>query len=156
MKKNMSDKINRRSFIQKTAVAGAGMALLPGASLASPAVGTSGKPRSRLRIGIIGAGLRGQDHIDLLLNRDDCEVPAIAAWSSETKASRKPAGVPGTPSTATATSIPLTASARWRSTSASTAATGSCPSPPPPVRRGDSSGKKKLSGKLRNFVGPQI
>jgi len=32
----------------------------------------------RLKLGIIGSGLRGQSHIDLLLRRQDCEVVAIA------------------------------------------------------------------------------
>lgn len=73
----MSDKINRRHFIQKTAAVGAGLAALPGAAFAAPAISKSGKPRSRMNIGIIGAGLRGQGHIDMLLNHSDCDAPAI-------------------------------------------------------------------------------
>ncbi|MCB0547735.1 MAG: twin-arginine translocation signal domain-containing protein, partial [Phaeodactylibacter sp.] len=56
----MSDKINRRNFIQKSAAVGAGLAAIPGATFATPAVSKSGKPGTTLRIGVIGAGLRGQ------------------------------------------------------------------------------------------------
>jgi predicted dehydrogenase len=73
----MSKKIDRRDFIQKTAAVGAGLAALPSIALSAPAVTASGKPKSKLSVGIIGAGLRGQGHLDLLLRRDDCEVPAI-------------------------------------------------------------------------------
>ena len=79
----MSDKINRRNFIQKSAALGAGMAAIPGSTFAAPAVNRSGRPRAKLNIGVIGAGLRGQSHIDMLLNRDDCEVPAICDIDQE-------------------------------------------------------------------------
>ncbi|MCB0846629.1 MAG: Gfo/Idh/MocA family oxidoreductase [Bacteroidetes bacterium] len=69
--------LNRRKFLQTTALAGAGVALTTSQTLASPEK-KSFKPKAKLRIGVMGSGLRGQSHIDLLLRREDCEVPAIA------------------------------------------------------------------------------
>lgn len=34
--------------------------------------------RNKINLGFIGTGLRGQDHVELALLRDDCEVVAIA------------------------------------------------------------------------------
>lgn len=73
----MSKKINRRGFIQKSAVVSAGLAAFPGVALSAPAITKSGKPKSTLNVGIIGAGLRGQEHLYLLLRHEDCAVPAI-------------------------------------------------------------------------------
>jgi hypothetical protein len=73
---------SRRTFLQKAlAVTGAGLLLEPGAVLAgdkpAPMVNKSPNPNSKLRVGFIGVGLRGQSHVDLILNRKDCEVAAI-------------------------------------------------------------------------------
>ncbi len=71
----MSDKLNRRDFLQKSTLASAGLAGLP---LTTPAYTTlPKKERDLLRVGIIGIGLRGQSHIDLLLRRSDSTVTAI-------------------------------------------------------------------------------
>ncbi|MCB0707332.1 MAG: Gfo/Idh/MocA family oxidoreductase [Saprospiraceae bacterium] len=35
------------------------------------------KPKSKLQLGFIGVGLRGQNHVELALRRNDCEVVAI-------------------------------------------------------------------------------
>ena len=73
----MSDKINRRDFIQKSAMAGAGFAAAPTTATFSAAASLK-KAGDPLRVGIIGSGLRGQSHIDLLLRRQDSTVTAIA------------------------------------------------------------------------------
>lgn len=71
--------LDRRTFLQTSAFAGAG--LVTGST--SPAVDKkiktqpSTNPKSKINLGIIGVGLRGQSHIDLALNRTDCEVVAI-------------------------------------------------------------------------------
>lgn len=52
-------------------MAAASFAILPSGSLFANSVDT------KVRIGLIGTGLRGQDHLDLLLRRDDVEVVAI-------------------------------------------------------------------------------
>ena len=73
----MSDKINRRDFLQKSAAVGAGLAIIPGSTLSAPAITKGGRPKSKINVGVIGSGMRGQSHIELLLNRDDCEATAI-------------------------------------------------------------------------------
>jgi len=61
--------MKRRSFIQNTTALSAGL-LLP----TSPQYSN----KSQLKIAVIGTGLRGQGHIDLLLRRDDVTVVATA------------------------------------------------------------------------------
>lgn len=71
----MSNKLNRRNFLQQSTLAGASLAGLPlTASGQTPLAKRAGGP---LRVGIIGSGLRGQSHIDLLLRRTDSTVTAI-------------------------------------------------------------------------------
>jgi predicted dehydrogenase len=60
---------NRRAFTKSLAVAGVGLALKPSSLL--------GSDESTIKIGIIGVGLRGQSHLELLLKRNDVEVVAI-------------------------------------------------------------------------------
>ncbi|MBC7920051.1 MAG: Gfo/Idh/MocA family oxidoreductase [Ferruginibacter sp.] len=64
--------INRRRFIQQNALAGAGLALAPNLAWPSPA-----DVAKKARIGFIGVGLRGTNHLQNLLYRDDVTVPAI-------------------------------------------------------------------------------
>ncbi|MEO1518580.1 MAG: Gfo/Idh/MocA family oxidoreductase [Bacteroidota bacterium] len=67
---------NRRQFLQTSALASASLGM--GSQLQAQSKVPSPTPfRSQLNIGIIGSGLRGQSHIDLLLRRDDCQVTAI-------------------------------------------------------------------------------
>ncbi|MEM9919089.1 MAG: Gfo/Idh/MocA family oxidoreductase [Bacteroidota bacterium] len=67
---------NRRQFLQISTMAGASLGLSPALSAQTQKAST--KPfKSRINIGIIGSGLRGQSHIHLLLNRTDCDVTAI-------------------------------------------------------------------------------
>ena len=63
--------IKRRAFIKKTAIAGAGLALLPGITFGNS------KRKSKLRMGFIGVGLRGTWHLENTLKRNDVEVTAI-------------------------------------------------------------------------------
>lgn len=78
----MKKALNRRRFMQNAALAGAGLALPLSASAAAaqqqaatPSLGSATK--SKIGLGFIGVGLRGQSHVELALNRDDCEVVAI-------------------------------------------------------------------------------
>jgi len=78
----LKNKPNRRAFIQKSVLAGAGLALGTTASGANkPESKTTGQPianqNSKLQLGFIGVGLRGQSHVDLALDRKDCVVTAI-------------------------------------------------------------------------------
>jgi hypothetical protein len=83
---------NRRTFIQRTALAGLALAAFSRSSLAGIRVFPGEKddnrfatknpqrrdPLSKLRIGFIGVGLRGRGTLGLALRRSDCEVPCIA------------------------------------------------------------------------------
>src|SRR5882724_13701379 len=60
----------RRDFIKTTTLAGAAFSILP-----SQAFSTSAE--NKVRLGFIGVGLRGQDHLQQALKRDDVEVVAI-------------------------------------------------------------------------------
>ncbi len=64
--------INRRKFIRDSAITAAAIPFLSGSDL------LSAKPEAKVKAGIIGVGLRGQNHLDLLLRREDAEVVAIA------------------------------------------------------------------------------
>ncbi len=70
--------INRRKFIQSSALASAGMALSSTRVSASSEESKFKTSNSKVNIGIIGSGFRGQSHVNLLLNRNDCDVVAIA------------------------------------------------------------------------------
>jgi predicted dehydrogenase len=82
-KKIQMAKLDRRLFLQKTALAGAalGVPTLTNATFhtAGQEHRRAGSPlRTKINLGFIGVGLRGQDHVDLALRRDDCVVVAIA------------------------------------------------------------------------------
>ncbi len=61
----------RRNFIKKTAIVGAGIALSPNLSFGAI------KRKQKLKVGMIGVGLRGTNHLNNVLNRDDVLVTAI-------------------------------------------------------------------------------
>ncbi len=65
--------INRREFIKKTGLTGAGLSLMPEKI---PAY-LGRKDDRKIRLGFIGTGLRGRNHLELALRRNDCEVSAI-------------------------------------------------------------------------------
>ena len=73
--------LDRRSFLQQTALAGAALAApeftRAESTTTAPAIGQSGK-KDKLRLGFIGTGYRGQGHVELALMREDCEVVAFA------------------------------------------------------------------------------
>jgi predicted dehydrogenase len=63
----------RRNFIQKTALVSAGISLTPQLSFGN----TSRSSKTKLNIALIGVGLRGANHLNNLLLRDDVAVVAI-------------------------------------------------------------------------------
>ncbi|HEX2683441.1 MAG TPA: Gfo/Idh/MocA family oxidoreductase, partial [Ferruginibacter sp.] len=63
--------MKRKEFISKSAMAAASLAILPKSTL------FAGSTDRQLRMAIIGVGLRGQDHLELLLMRNDVELVAI-------------------------------------------------------------------------------
>jgi predicted dehydrogenase len=65
--------MERRHFLRTAGIAAAGAALLP-----SVAYGFSAPGRERIRVGFIATGLRGQNHLELMLQRSDVEVAAVA------------------------------------------------------------------------------
>jgi predicted dehydrogenase len=67
----MNNKItSRRAFIKASAMAGLGLSILPSFAFTK-------KAQSKVRLGFIGVGLRGQDHLQIVLNRNDIDVVAI-------------------------------------------------------------------------------
>ena len=69
--------MDRRSFIKSSAVAGIGLS-----TISIPNV-LFGKDDRNVRIGLIGVGLRGRNHLNVLLQRDDTEVVAICDVDSD-------------------------------------------------------------------------
>ncbi|MDI3319359.1 Gfo/Idh/MocA family protein [Pinibacter soli] len=63
--------MNRRNFVRNTGLTAAGLALLPSANLFASGVDV------KVKIGLIGTGMRGLGHLDLLLRRDDVDLVAI-------------------------------------------------------------------------------
>lgn len=64
---------SRRDFVKKTALAGAGLVMLPNMSFGSM-LGSSGQ---KLKMAFIGVGLRGANHLNNALLRKDTEITAI-------------------------------------------------------------------------------
>lgn len=63
----------RRDFVKKTALVGTGITLLPNLTFASGL----GSTKDKLNVGLIGVGLRGTNHLNNVLLRDDVNVVAI-------------------------------------------------------------------------------
>ena len=62
--------MKRREFVKNTAITAAGFTIIPSARLMA-------NDDKRVKLAIIGTGLRGQDHLDNLLRRSDVDVIAI-------------------------------------------------------------------------------
>lgn len=62
---------SRRTFIKTSAAAGTGLAFMPGIAFGHPL------KKDTLKVGLIGVGLRGTNHLNNLLLRDDVEIAAI-------------------------------------------------------------------------------
>ena len=67
----MTPTTSRRNFIKASALAGAGLSILPSGILFSK------DKDPKVRLGFIGVGLRGQNHLELALRRNDVDVVAI-------------------------------------------------------------------------------
>jgi predicted dehydrogenase len=65
--------MNRRKFIRQT-----GMASIAGAYSLSSIQAFAASQRDKVRIGIIGTGMRGQNHIEMMLERSDVDITALA------------------------------------------------------------------------------
>ncbi|MDB5211580.1 MAG: Gfo/Idh/MocA family oxidoreductase [Sediminibacterium sp.] len=75
--------MKRRIFLKNAGIAAAGMAVTPFSNLlARPA-------DAKVRMGMIGVGLRGQNHLELLLRRNDVEVVGICDVSDRMLTSAK-------------------------------------------------------------------
>ena len=64
---------SRRDFVKKTALAGAGLMMLPNLSFGS----LLGSSDQKIKIAFIGVGLRGVNHLNNVLLRKDTEITAI-------------------------------------------------------------------------------
>ena len=62
---------SRRSFLSKSALVGSGLILAPQFSFSTDSV------EGTLKVGLIGVGLRGTNHLKNLLLREDVRVEAI-------------------------------------------------------------------------------
>jgi predicted dehydrogenase len=69
---------SRRKFIKKTGLMSAGLSILPSMSFASNTLGTNQK----LKLALIGVGLRGTNHLNNALLRKDIEIIAICDLDS--------------------------------------------------------------------------
>ena len=64
---------SRRDFVKKTAIAGAGISIVPNLSFAY----NFKAPKQKLNVAFIGVGLRGTNHLNNALLRSDVNVVAI-------------------------------------------------------------------------------
>ena len=71
----MKHSIIRRDFIKKSALVGVAASVMP--------TSLFGSSLSKLQIGVIGNGLRGQGMTRLLLNRPDVDIPVICDIDEE-------------------------------------------------------------------------
>lgn len=75
--------LNRREFLQNSMMAGAGLAIPSSQLQANTTSILTASDKSTIQIGFIGVGLRGQGHVSLALNREDCIVKAICDIDQE-------------------------------------------------------------------------
>lgn len=65
--------MKRNEFLKATGITAAALVLNPSKNLFS-----NNSVDVKIKVAIIGVGLRGQNHLDLLLRRDDVELVAIS------------------------------------------------------------------------------
>lgn len=75
----MSIQNSRRNFIRKTAIVGTGISLYPGFTFSS----NEYNKKEKLKLGLIGVGLRGTNHLSNVLLRDDVLVTALCDIDSQ-------------------------------------------------------------------------
>src|SRR5688500_7145306 len=68
--------MHRRNFIKDAALASAAFTILPSANLMA-------NESKLVKVGVIGVGLRGQNHVDNLLRRKDVNIIAICDIDEE-------------------------------------------------------------------------
>ncbi|HMU73602.1 MAG TPA: twin-arginine translocation signal domain-containing protein, partial [Ferruginibacter sp.] len=68
----MPHSFNRRKFIKASALTGASLAIADSIKALAPA------KKDKVRIGMIGVGLRSHEHMGNFLQREDVEITAIA------------------------------------------------------------------------------
>ncbi len=71
----MDNSNSRRNFLKTAALAGFGALVLPNSLFA---YSNDFKTDKKVRVGFIGVGLRGQEHVKLLAKRNDVEIVAFA------------------------------------------------------------------------------
>lgn len=76
---------DRRTFIKEISVASAAVALSSSSSFAK----SFGPADDKVKIGVIGTGMRGQSHVELLLHRKDVDIVAICDINDRMLASTK-------------------------------------------------------------------
>ena len=69
----MSNPVSRRKFVQEASLTTMALGLSPQFIKAQ-----SSAKKDTVRIGIIGTGFRGQDHIEMLIQRNDTTIVAFA------------------------------------------------------------------------------
>ncbi len=75
---------NRRTFIKNSTAAGVGLSVFSAPSI------LFGKDDRKVKMGLIGTGLRGRNHLNLLLRREDVDLRAICDTDPEAiKAAQK-------------------------------------------------------------------
>jgi hypothetical protein len=62
--------MKRRTFVKNTVLSTAGFSIIPSIRLMA-------NDEKKVKLALIGVGLRGQDHLDNLLRRNDADVIAI-------------------------------------------------------------------------------
>ena len=74
------EKTNRRNFLKLSSLAGIGLVLPEEKNVMATNISkkkVNALPKDKVRIGFIGTGLRGRNHVEQILLRADCEVAAI-------------------------------------------------------------------------------
>ena len=68
--------MNRRNFLKTSSLTAAGFAAIPQTTV-------FGQGNQKIRVGFIGVGLRGRNHVELAVRRDDIDVVAVCDIQQE-------------------------------------------------------------------------